>query len=101
MAREFAKKFYNSKQWKKCRSAYIQSVFGLCEKCQRPGWIVHHKIVLTPENINNPEVTLNWEHLELLCLDCHNREHGKGDKSAMAEGLMFDEYGDLVLIPPL
>lgn len=66
--------------------------------------IVHHKIVLTPENINDPEVTLNWEYLELLCLDCHNREpHGKEnkeDKKTIAEGLYFDEKGNVVQVAP-
>ena len=67
MAKPFAIQFYKSKAWQKCRAAYIQSVFGLCEKCGRPGWIVHHKIKLTPANINDPNVTLNWDSLEYLC----------------------------------
>lgn len=95
MAKEFAKAFYKSKAWQKCRAAYIQSVFGLCERCQRPGWIVHHKELLTPANINDPTVTLNWKKLEYLCMDCHNREHGR---SATAEGLIFDNFGNLVAI---
>jgi len=93
VAQEWAKAFYKSGAWLKCRAAYIQSVFGLCEKCGRPGWIVHHKIKLTPGNINDPNVTLNWDNLEYLCQDCHNREHGGG---STADGLMFDERGDLV-----
>lgn len=97
MAQEWAIKFYNSTAWEKCRLAYIQSVFGLCEKCGRPGVIVHHKEKLTPVNINDPNVTLNWDNLEYLCQDCHNREHGN---ASTAEGLMFDEKGDLVEQPP-
>jgi 5-methylcytosine-specific restriction endonuclease McrA len=93
MAKKWAKAFYKSAAWQDCRSAYIQSVFGLCEKCGRPGWIVHHKIKLTPGNINDPNVTLNWDNLEYLCQDCHNREHGGG---STADGLMFDERGNLV-----
>ena len=56
--------------------------------------IVHHKIALTPENINDPNITLNWENLELLCQDCHNKEHSCTDVTA--EGLAFDENGDLI-----
>jgi len=93
MAKDWAKAFYKSAAWLKCRAAYIQSVFGLCEKCGRPGWIVHHKIKLTPGNINDPNVTLNWDNLEYLCQDCHNREHGGG---STAEGLRFDAAGNLV-----
>ena len=39
---------------------------------------MHHKIRLTPENINNPEIALNWENLELLCEACHHEEHKNG-----------------------
>lgn len=101
MAQDFAKAFYKSKEWLECRDGYIKSVFGLCERCGKPGYIVHHKIVLTPENINDPNVTLNWGYLEYLCLDCHNREHGNGD--VVREGLRFDERGNLVPqgVPPL
>lgn len=39
------------------------------------GVSVHHKIVLTPENINDPTVTLNWDNLVLLCDKCHKAQH--------------------------
>ena len=38
---------------------------------------MHHKIKLTPENINRPEVALNWRNLIALCKDCHLKEHRK------------------------
>jgi len=53
MAKEYAKKFYNTRAWKECREGYIKSVYGLCEKCQKTGHIVHHKKYITPQNINN------------------------------------------------
>jgi 5-methylcytosine-specific restriction enzyme A len=95
MAQLWSRKFYNSKAWKDCREAYIQSVHGLCERCDSPtsGYIVHHKIVLTPQNINEPTITLNHEHLEYLCLICHNHVHGS---EATAEGVTFDERGEVV-----
>lgn len=89
----FAEKFYKSAAWQKCRDAYFASKFGLCERCGKPGLIVHHKIKLTPKNINDPNATLSWDNLELLCLECHNREHGE---ASTAEGLTFDEAGNLV-----
>lgn len=103
MAKEFAKKFYNSKAWKKCREAYKQSVNGLCERCLQagkyvPGDEVHHKIYLTPENINDPNITLSFESLELLCSSCHNKEHHSTDVTA--EGLTFNEHGELVVDNP-
>ncbi len=80
--KEYARAFYKSRAWLKCRDSYIKSVGGLCERCLAdglivPGYIVHHKCYLTPENINDPATTLNWDNLELLCLDCHNKEHFK------------------------
>ena len=93
MAKDWARPFYLSKAWQQCRAAYIQSVFGLCEKCGRPGWIVHHKIKLTPVNISNPEITLGFDNLCYLCQDCHNREHGG---ASIVDGLKFDSMGDLV-----
>lgn len=57
--------------------------------------IVHHKTELTPENINDPEITLGWQNLELLCLECHNKEHGNAEE-VVRDGLKFDERGDLV-----
>lgn len=95
MAREFAKAFYKSKAWRETRATYFAGKFGLCERCGRPGYIVHHKTKLTPWNINNPMITLAWDNLELLCLDCHNREHSE---APTVEGLRFDENGDLVEI---
>lgn len=37
MARDFAKSFYNSKEWIKCREAFKQSKFGVCERCGQAG----------------------------------------------------------------
>ena len=77
---EFADAFYKSGAWKKTRAAYIREVGGLCERCYKRGLIVpaeqvHHKIKLTPENLSNPEIALNWDNLEALCMDCHQAEH--------------------------
>ena len=60
----------------------------MCERCTKelaegritlkdvePGIIVHHKKHITPENINNPRVTLSFDNLELLCARHHNEEH--------------------------
>ena len=101
MAQRFAKNFYQSKAWLDCRESYIASVFGLCERCATkdrttPGLILHHKILLTPSNIHDPEITLNHKHLCFLCLDCHNQEHGAGDVGVIREGLMFDDDGNVI-----
>lgn len=97
----FAKKFYKSRAWQSCRSSYILSVNGLCERCRRkgrivPGKIVHHKVLLTPENISDPQVSLNHELLEYLCQSCHNDEHHGSSEEVLDEELMFDSNGDLI-----
>ena len=78
----FADDFYISRAWIRCARAYKISVGGLCEKCRQRGLIVpaeevHHKIKLTPKNINRPEITMNWENLIALCQDCHKEMHRK------------------------
>jgi 5-methylcytosine-specific restriction endonuclease McrA len=78
----YARDFYNSTAWKKCRAAYTKKVGGLCEIClsrgeYRPGEIVHHKVPITPENINDPTVVLSWDNLQLVCRECHAAEHEK------------------------
>jgi 5-methylcytosine-specific restriction endonuclease McrA len=91
----WAEKFYKSKAWIECRLAFLQSKFFICERCGGAATIVHHKVYLTPKNINDPEITLNWSNLESLCQDCHNREH-MSKYSPTQEGLMFNEDGDLI-----
>jgi 5-methylcytosine-specific restriction protein A len=93
--REFAKHFYKSKAWRECRASYIIKVHGLCERCAAGGKIVHHKIYRNESNIDDPYVTLSHDNLELLCHDCHNREHFAG-KVAIASGLSFDEDGNII-----
>lgn len=83
--RAWAVSFYTSTGWRKCREAYAKSRGNLCERCAARGLIVpgdevHHKERLTPENIDNPTVTLNWNNLELLCKACHLDEHERRAK---------------------
>ncbi len=113
MAKEFAKKFYNRKGWKLCKDSYIADRImidgGLCEEChEAAGYIVHHKIILTEDNINNPEIALNHDYLEYVCKKCHDQfdGHGIGNKSKYKPLFCFDEAGqpislrDIDILPP-
>lgn len=40
---------------------------------------VHHKVPLTADNVKDPEISLNWENLELLCKTCHDQERERRD----------------------
>lgn len=92
MARPFAARFYNSKQWKRVRNAYMAHPArtpggrivppGMCERCfaagmLKPAEIVHHKVHLTPENIADTAVTMGFQNLERVCRDCHAELHGE------------------------
>lgn len=99
MARDFALSFYQSKQWTRCRDAFMKSKYNICERCQGIAYIVHHKVHITPSNINDPNITLDWNNLQALCHDCHNAVHGKGE--AFIEGVSFDSNGDLIYVPPI
>lgn len=104
MAKDFAKAFYNSSKWKRCRNAYIAKRIavdgGMCETCREAvGYIVHHVIELTPENINDPDISLNHFNLKYDCHICHQKE---GKNPDMAAGLVryeFTEDGDIRLPP--
>ena len=72
----WAEAFYKSKTWQHCRSAAWSRDGGLCVDCLKAGKItsaeeVHHIIELTPENINDPSVSLNLANLVSLCMECH------------------------------
>lgn len=95
MARDFAKAFYNSRAWQVCRKGYVKSKVGLCEDCLKrgiytPGKVVHHVVHLTPANINDPSITLNWDNLRLVCQDCHAAEHAEEQR------YRFDEQGNVI-----
>lgn len=100
----FAKKFYDSKTWKKCRQSFINHRItidgGMCEHCKdKLGYIVDHKEELTPENINDPDVTLNHRNFQYLCLECHNKK--TFGKEEVKKEYYFDSEGQLQPIPPL
>ena len=103
IAKPYAKKFYNSKEWINCRASYISTVHGLCEHCLArgehvPGYIVDHIEELTPENINDPEVSLNHGNLQYLCLPCSNTKTFGKDVEVVMEGLEFDVMGNLTKV---
>ena len=93
----YAEEFYSSTAWKKCREAYAKSRGWLCEKCLKEGRLsvgeaVHHKVHITPENINDQSVTMNFDNLELLCRYHHAEEHGR------AKRYKVDEAGRVTIL---
>ena len=103
MAKEWAKPFYNSGAWRKVRKSFIANRVsidgGMCQHCKEvPGYIVDHIEELSPDNINNTKITLNWSNLQYLCLDCHNK---KTFEEVEEERYFFDSNGVIHELPPL
>lgn len=97
MAQDYSRPFYNSKEWIKCRNAFMQSKNYVCEVCNGVAVICHHKEPITPENIHDVNITLNWSNLMAVCHECHQKLHG--NYNITQNGLMFDDNGNLVKIP--
>lgn len=100
--KKWAEKFYRSTAWRKARSNYIQERYlidgGLCEECHRQqGYIVHHKTMLTKNNIDDVNISLNPDNLEYVCRDCHEHFEGHLIGTREKKRYIFDENGDPVL----
>ena len=80
MSRGFAKKFYRSAAWQNVRGYVFTRDAMLCQDCLKrgvytPAEEVHHIIELSPENIQDPDITLNPDNLVSLCRGCHHARH--------------------------
>ena len=86
--------FYHSKAWRRLARAFLISKNYICEICGKPAELAHHIKRITPSNICNPEITLNADNLQAVCIECHNTIH-YGTGGAVVRGLEFDENGNL------
>jgi S-adenosylmethionine synthetase len=76
-------RFYKSKAWQLAQTIKINATQGKCERCGGVGEKVHHQIRLTLSNLGDTSVSLDQSNLELLCMDCHNKEHGRFNKNKL------------------
>jgi predicted HNH restriction endonuclease len=72
------------------------SVNELCEHCGAIGIEVHHKDRLSIDNVSDTSIILNQENLEMLCRNCHNKEHKRFSKEDR-----FDSEGNMLKVNPL
>jgi predicted kinase len=74
------KAFYASQKWVTFRLNLINERGNKCSRCSKVipksvEIIGHHKVELTPENVNDYTISLNPDLVELICFKCHNKEH--------------------------
>lgn len=110
--------FYCRKPWRDLSYNLKIERGGKCSRCSfqvidRKDFkylIGHHKIELTEDNVDDPNISLNPDNIEIICHDCHNKEHKRfgnkknvyivyGSPLSGKNYLVNDlkKYGDIVL----
>lgn len=79
--------FYRSKEWERFRKYLINkrtTPEGLIidEVTGKPivrkyDIVLHHKIVLTDQNVNDPRITLNEDNIQIVAHETHNKLHSR------------------------
>lgn len=90
--REQKRKFYDSGEWKQMRQKVKKLDNYECQECKRQGRVTidtdeysesakRKKIQLVVDHIKEleyyPELALDEENLETLCVKCHNQKHDR------------------------
>ncbi|TYS67046.1 HNH endonuclease [Sutcliffiella horikoshii] len=86
------RKFYDSKAWKLIRETIKKRDNYECQECKRQGKVFldtneysekakRKKIQLVVDHIeeleDRPDLALDEENLQTLCVNCHNKKHGR------------------------
>jgi 5-methylcytosine-specific restriction enzyme A len=71
-------KFYQCKAWRKLRLEALERDHYECQECKRQGKVgpaqnVHH----IKEVKDFPQLALVINNVESVCINCHNKEHGR------------------------
>jgi hypothetical protein len=89
------KSFYASEKWINFRLGLINERGTKCSRCgeriaKSKDLIGHHKVELTPENVQDRMISLNPDLVDLVCFDCHNKEHNRfGHKTVRQVYLVY------------
>lgn len=91
--KEWARQFYKSQAWKLKRDYIMKRDHYLCRDCMKigqynPAEEVHHIKPLTPNNINDLDISLGDENLISLCRECHRKRHTRTERR-----YTVDEFG--------
>lgn len=110
--------FYCRKPWRQLSAKLKIERAGKCARCNfqavtQADWeklIGHHTVELTEDNVDDASVSLNPALIEIICQDCHNKEHRRfghrkrvyimwgsplSGKTTAVRDMM--RYGDIVL----
>jgi len=98
--------FYNSKQWIIFRGQYIlkhvqQHKGVICTTCGKHIFnrgdiqLDHYPIELTEDNYLDVNISMNEDNIELKCMSCHNKRHGRfnGGGHKRKEKSVYIVYG--------
>ena len=81
MSQAWAKKFYNSKEWRALRGRLIAEAHFLCAVCgesylkDSTQLVGHHIKELTPANVQDANISLNPANIKIIYRRCHDKEH--------------------------
>lgn len=89
------KQLYNSKVWKDTRQQVLRRDLFTCRDCHSRASEVHHIKPLTPENIDNWDISLNPNNLISLCKKCHSKITD-GYTGDIQGDYIFNENGEVV-----
>ena len=104
----FAHAFYHSRAWADVRAFVWSRSSGLCERCLgrgfvKPADVVHHKVPLSVENMDDPTISLNPDNLIALCDECHTEVHNElgvgafeAPRKEVELRVRFDEEGNVI-----
>lgn len=108
-------KFYCSKPWRDLSYRLKIQANGGCFRCKETlldfsKLIGHHTVELNEDNVDDPNISLNPDKIEIICHNCHNKEHRRfgnkqnvyivygsplSGKTTLVKEIM--QYGDIVL----
>ena len=104
------RKFYNSKAWNDVRLSVWLKQNLLCNRCHKPVYvdgisdyipkgqrrtgIVHHKIWLDNNNIQDDNITIDEDNLIGVCKECHEEIHHAN--ISCRKDMMFDKDGNII-----
>lgn len=84
---------YRTQRWKALRQRVLKRDGFTCTSCKNivpKNAHVDHITPITPDNLNNEDVTFNIDNLQTLCHGCHNRKTGF-EKSNKCDYLVNNE----------